>query len=155
MKIYKTQSKVIKDIKNGVLVIHGDVIFECSISIHASIHITFGNITAINITARDIIARDITARNITARDIIAGNIIASDITARDIIANDISADDISYHALCMAYESITCTSIEAKKEVCQEPICLDGELTIKSKIDDKTQEAMRLLRKEGYKIVKE
>ena len=62
MKVYKTQAQVEKDIKNGVLAIDGDVRFECSINIEASIN-----------------ARNITARNITASDITAGNINAGDI----------------------------------------------------------------------------
>ena len=59
MKIYKTQSEVEADIKNGVLAIEGDVKFECNISIEASIIVTNGNITAWDINARDINARDI------------------------------------------------------------------------------------------------
>lgn len=39
MKIYKTQQEVEADIKDGVLVIEGDVRFECSISIQGSIDI--------------------------------------------------------------------------------------------------------------------
>lgn len=62
MKIYKTQEEVEKDIKDGVLLIDGDVKFECSISIDASIR------------ARNITAWDITAGDITAWDINAGNI---------------------------------------------------------------------------------
>lgn len=54
MKIYTSQREVEKDIKDGILDIEGDVKFECSISIEASIHINAGNITARNITARDI-----------------------------------------------------------------------------------------------------
>ena len=57
MKVYKTQAQVEKDIKNGVLAIDGDVRFECSINIEASIN------------ARNINARDITAWDITAWDI--------------------------------------------------------------------------------------
>lgn len=55
MKIYKTQSEVEKDIKNGCLTIEGDVKFECSISISASINITAGDITARDITAGNIL----------------------------------------------------------------------------------------------------
>ena len=55
MKIYKTQSEVEKDIKNGVLAITGDVKFECSISIEANIDISAGNISAGNISAGDIL----------------------------------------------------------------------------------------------------
>ena len=57
MKIYTSQKEVEKDIKDGVLAIEGDVRFECSISIEASI--TAGNINARNITAWDINAWDI------------------------------------------------------------------------------------------------
>ena len=52
MKVYKTQAQVKKDIKNGVLAIGGDVRFECSINIEASIN-------AWNINARDINAWNI------------------------------------------------------------------------------------------------
>ena len=51
MKIYKTQREIEKDIKNEVLEIDGDVIFECSFSINASIKVTAGNITAKDINA--------------------------------------------------------------------------------------------------------
>ena len=57
MKIYTTQQEVEKDIKDGVLAIDGDVRFECSISISASINAW--DITALNITAWDINARNI------------------------------------------------------------------------------------------------
>ena len=103
MKIYKTQSEVEKDIKNGVLGIEGDVKFECSISIPASIRVNDGDITARNITARDINAGDITARN------------------------------ISYYAFCCVYQGIKCISIKAKRTPSKEPICLDGKLEIINK----------------------
>ena len=121
MKIYKTQAEVEKDIRNGVLAIEGDVKFECSISIEASIYITSGNITA-----GDINARDITAGDINARDITAGNINAGDITAWDI-----NARDILYYAFCCIYRSISCFSIKARKETHQKPICLEGKLEFK------------------------
>jgi hypothetical protein len=57
MKIYKTQQEVESDIKDGVLYIEDDVIFECSISINAFIY------------ARDINAGDIKAGDIKAWDI--------------------------------------------------------------------------------------
>ena len=107
MKIYKTQSEVEKDIKNGVLAIEGDVKFECSISIEAKIIVNAGNINA-----RDINAWDINAGDINARDINAGN--------------------ISYYAFCCVYNFIKCISIKASREVHQKPICLDGKLEIKN-----------------------
>ena len=134
MKIYKSQSEVEADIKNGVLAIEGDVKFECPISIDASIIITAGNITARDITAGDINALDITARNITA-----GNITARNITAWD----------ISYYAFCCAYQSIKCTSIKSRRQKAQEPICLDGKLKIKPKEDEDVERAIKLLEEKG------
>jgi len=116
MKIYRSQSEVERDIKDEILVIEGDVKFECSISIEASIKVICGNINA----------RNITARNITAWDITAG-----DITAGDITAGDITARDILYYAFCCVYKSIKCLSIKAKREIHHEPICLEGKLEIK------------------------
>jgi hypothetical protein len=109
MKIYKTQAKVEKDIKNSILRIDGDVKFECPISINASIFAT--------------------------GDIIAENIIARDIGVRNIIAWNIIAENISYHAFCCSYHSIECTKIKARGEKHQEPICLDGKLIIKDKVE--------------------
>ena len=159
MKIYKTQSEVEADIKNGVLAISGDVKFECPISIDASIIVTNGNITARNITARNINAWDITAWDITAGDINAGdinarninalNITARDITAWEINAGDINAGDISYHAFCSAYQSIKCTSIKSRRPKAQEPICLDGQLEIKPKEDEDVERAIKLLEEKG------
>ena len=165
MKIYKTQSEVEKDIKNGVLAIEGDVRFECSISISASIVVTDGNITARDITALninawdidagDIDAGNINAGNINAWDIDAGNITAGNINAWNINAEDINARNILYYAFCCVYQSIKCLSIKAKREIHQEPICLEGEVEIKkTELDDKTKEAIELLKKNGYKIVK-
>jgi hypothetical protein len=126
MKIYKTQKEVEKDIKDGVLEIEGDVKFECSISIEASIRVICGDINAVDINARDINAVDINARDINAWDINA-----RDINAGDIHAGDINAVDILYYAFCCVYESIKCLSIKAKRENHAEPICLDGSLEIK------------------------
>ena len=143
MKIYKTQREIEKDIKNGVLEIDGDVTFECSFSINASIKVNAGNITARDINAWNITARDINAGNITAGNINAGDINAWNITARNInagninagniTARDINARDISYYAFCVVYDSIKCISIKARREKAQEPVCLDGKLEIKQK----------------------
>ena len=145
MKIYKTQRAVEKDIKNGVLAIKGDVKFECSISIDASIiviagdinarDITAGNITARNITAGDVNAWDITAwdinvRDINVRDITACNVTAGNINARDINVRDITARNILYYAVCFAYNNIKCLSIKARRPVSKH-FCLDGKITIK------------------------
>jgi hypothetical protein len=140
MKTYKKQEEVEKDIKDEMLIINEDVNFECNISIEASIRV-YGDINACdikawNITARDITTRNIDAMNITARNIDAWDIKACDITARDITARnitawDINAMDILYYAFCSVYQSIKCISIKAKREIHQEPICLEGKLEIK------------------------
>ena len=126
VKIYKTQSEIETDIKNGVLVIQGDVKFECSISINASIKVISGNIDAkdiraldidaLNINAEDINAKDIraldiNAYNINARNIDAYNINAWDINAWNIDAKDINAEDIN--ALDIDVEDINAEDIRA------------------------------------------
>jgi len=108
MKIYKTNAEVESDVKDGILAIAGDVTFECSITINASI------------IAGDITARDINARNITARDI----------NARNITAWDITAEDILYYAFCSTYQNIKCKSIKATREKHSDPVCLEGKLEI-------------------------
>ena len=78
-----------------------------------------GNIDALNINANDIKANDINADNINANDIIA----------RDINSWNINAKNICYHAVCFAYNSIRCKSIEGRKENAKHFV-LDGELEI-------------------------
>jgi hypothetical protein len=144
MKIYKTQSEVEKDIKNGLLVIEGDVKFECSINIDASIVVTAGdltarditagdisvkNITAWNLTAWNISAGDISVKNLTAGDISAGDISVRNITARDITVRNISAEDISFYAICFAYSKFVCKSIKGRRDNSKYG-CLDGEVEI-------------------------
>ena len=139
MKIYNTQQEVEKDIKDGVLEINGDVKFECSITINASIRVIAGDINAHNINAHNINAHNINAHNIVAYNIIAArNIVAHNINAaHNIVACNIVACDVLYYAFCCVYQSIKCLSIKAKREKHQEPICLDGCLEI---IKEETQE---------------
>ena len=153
MKIYKTQAEVEADIKDGMLNIDGDVKFECSISIKASINagdIDAGDIDAGNINARNINAGDINAGDIDAGDIDARNINAWDINAKDINAGNINAKDILYYAFCCVYNSIKCKSIKAKRDKHQEPICLDGNIeykdeeeTVQIKIYKKSLDALK------------
>ena len=123
MKVYKTQADVEKDIKGGVLAIEGDVKFECSISILASIVVKAGNIKAGYINAWNINAWDINARDINAGNINAG---------------DINAGNILYYAFCCVYKSIKCFSIKAKREKFQAPICIEGSLEINPRKEIKT-----------------
>ena len=131
VKIYKTQSEIETDIKNGVLVIQGDVKFECSVSINASIKVISGNIDVKDIRAWDINADNIDARDINAEDIRAWDIDALDINAKDIRALNIDADNIVYNAFCSVYNSIKCLSVKASREVHSEPVCLEGKVEIK------------------------
>ena len=130
MKIYKNIEQLKADIKDNVLVVNEDVTFEFSFSIDANLKVN-GKITAMDITARDIKARDINAWDINAWNINAWNINAMDITAWDIKAGNINAGNISYHAFCCVYNSIKCTSVKARREKHQEPICLGGKLEFK------------------------
>ena len=113
MKIYKTQKEIEADIKDGVLTVDGDVKFEVSFSIFASLKI------AGNITARDINAGNITAWNITARDI----------TAWDITAWDINAGNINFYAVCFAYAKFVCNSIVGRRQN-SKYFSLDGKVKI-------------------------
>jgi cytoskeletal protein CcmA (bactofilin family) len=63
---------------------------------------------------------------------VSGNITARNINAWNITAGDITAGDISYYAFCCVYQNIKCCSIQARRISNQEPICLDGGLTIEA-----------------------
>ena len=140
MKIYTTQREIEADIKDGVLAIEGDVKFECSFAIKASIAVR-GNITARDINALDLTAYDINAHNLTVFDIIARNI---------------NAFDISYNAFCDVYNSIKCESIKSRRTVHSKPVCLDGRLTITPKTSTKEMTVAEVSKELGYdvKIVK-
>ena len=152
MKIYKTQLEIENDVKKGVLEIIGDVKFECSFRIEASIKVTgnifTGNISAENISARNISAGDISARNIfagnisagniSAWDISAGDISAGDISAENISAGDISAENISFYAVCFAYRKFICKTIKGSREN-SKYFCLDSEVIIKNKTKESSR----------------
>ena len=154
MKIYKTQEEVTADIKRGVLVIDGDVRFECDISIGASIVVTKGNLTCWDLNCFDLTCWDLDCRNLKCWNLTCFDLTCRDINCRDLICGNLKCRDLSYYALCFAYKSIKCTSYKARREVHQEPICLDGELTIVKKEDDATKEAIKLLESNGYTISK-
>jgi len=146
MKIYKTQEEIERDIVDGVLTIQGDVRFECSFSISASIRVIAGNINAC----------DINAWNIDACDIDAWNIDAWDINARNINARNIDACDILYYAFCGVYNSIKCIYIKGKRGKHNPPVCLDGQLTYKNKeeeVQEMTVEEVSKLVGKKVKIV--
>jgi hypothetical protein len=111
------------------------------------------NIDAWNINARDINAWNINARDINAWNINAVNINAVNIDAGNINAEDIDARDINYWAVCFAYKTFKCKSVKGRRENSKH-FCLDNEIEYIKK-DTATQEAIELLKKNGYKIVKE
>ena len=82
-----------------------------------------------NIVACDVIACKIKAHDIYANDIKADEIIANNIHAHNINAIDIKANDISYYALCFAYNSIKCKSIEGRRNNSKHFV-LDGVLEV-------------------------
>ena len=138
MKIYKTQAEVDKDIVNNTLTIQGDVRFEFHLKMKASLIIEAGNIEAWNIEA--------------------WNIEAWNIEARDIKARDIKARDISFYGVCWSYFSFKCKSIVSRRNN-SKYFCLDKEVEIlpdlPTPVSDATTEAIELLKKNGYKIIKE
>ena len=121
MKIYKTQEEIEADIKDDVLTVEGDVKFEVSFSITASLKITG------DIIAWDIIAGDINALNINAWNINALNINARDIEALNINARDINARNISFYAVCFAYVKFVCKSVIGRRDN-SKFFCLDGDV---------------------------
>ena len=111
-----------------------------------AIDINAGNIKAVNINSGDIKAMDINAQNIKALDINSGdinagninasninavNIKACDIKACDIKAWNIKANKISFYAVCFAYNTFVCNSIEGRSKN-SKYCCLDSDVVIKS-----------------------
>ena len=136
MKIYKTQEEIEADIKDDVLTVEGDVKFEVSFSITASLKITgdiiawdiiAGDINALNINAWNINALNINARDIEALNINARDINAWDIEAGDINALNIEAWDISFYAVCFAYVKFVCKSVIGRRDN-SKFFCLDGDV---------------------------
>ena len=156
MKIYTTQREIEADIKDGVLAIEGDVKFECSFAIKASIvvkgDINALNIDALNINALNITALNINARNIDAYNITAHNIDALNIDVLDINAHNITAVNILYNAFCNVYFSINCESIEARRSPHSKPVCLDGKLTITPKASTKEMTLAEVIKELGYDV---
>ena len=143
-------------IKNGVLEVDDDIeIAFDGFNIDARIKCRniyskgYGrDIIAWSIDAEDIIAWDINALNINALSISAW-----DIDALNIYAGNIDAGNINYSAVCFAYKTFKCKSVKGRRKNTKH-FCLDGEIEY-IKEDTATQEAIELLKKNGYKIVKE
>lgn len=87
--------------------------------------------------------------NIKAWDINARNINAWNINAWNIDARDINARDIIYYAVCFAYNSITCKSIQGCRDN-HKHFVLDGEIIYKTK--EKKQVTLELTDEQLSKI---
>ena len=136
--------------KTNTYYFYDDVTFNCNIDVSSNIearnvnggyikaeHISAWDIKAVGINVRKIYswnlkAFEIEAVNIDAHDISVCNIKAINIYAWDIKAKNINAFDISFNAICCAYETFVCNSIEGRREN-SKYFCLDGEVVIKSK----------------------
>ena len=77
-----------------------------------------------------------TDSNIFAQNIDAWDIDAWDIDAWDIDAWDIDAGDISYYAVCVAYISFACHSVQGRRKNSRH-FCLDGEIEYKTEEEGK------------------
>ena len=133
---YNERTNTYEFVENGVRM---DVEFRFNLVIDS--HIYAWNINARDINARDINARDINARNINTRDI----------NVEDINARDINAEDINYYAVCFAYQDITCTSIQGRRDNAKHFV-LDGEITIKPKEQPKKKVTLELTDEQLDKI---
>ena len=109
---------------------HLEITFDCKIPCNIKAYnIKAYNIQAYNIDAHNIDAHNIKAWNINANNIKAHNITAYDIDACNIYARNIDARNIEYYAFCIAYESLKCKLISARRENSFHK-CLDQEIEI-------------------------
>ena len=118
--------------ESNTYVFNDDVKFNFNLAVSAYIN-------AQNINAKDINAYDINAWNIKARNI----------KAMDIKARHINAGDISYYAVCFAYNSITCKSIQGCRDN-HKHFVLDNYIIYRSK--EKKQVTLELTDEELEKI---
>ena len=119
---YNKETNIYEFIENNRLI---DIKIDFDLNIEC-------NINAWNINASNINSGDINAWNINSGDINAWDINARDINARDINAIDINANNISFYAVCFAYKTFVCNSIEGRREN-SKYFCLDSDVVIKSK----------------------
>ena len=76
---------------------------------------------------------DFNGRNFTGRNFTGGDFTGRDFNGGDFNGSDFNGKKVSYWAFFNCYGSIKCESIECRRENHSEPICLDGELEIKTK----------------------
>ena len=119
---YNKETNIYEFIENNRLI---DIKIDFDLNIECDIN-------AWNINASNINSGYINAWNINSGDINAWDINARDINARDINAIDINANNISFYAVCFAYKTFVCNSIEGRREN-SKYFCLDSDVVIKSK----------------------
>lgn len=98
---------------------------------------------------------DFNGGDFNGRDFNGGNFYGWDFYGWDFNGGDFNGKNISYYAFFNCYGSIECDSIVGRCTQHAEPVSLEGKLIIREKKDDATEEAMKLLKEKGYKIVKE
>lgn len=118
---------------------HIDIELMFDLKIEANIearNINAYNIDAHNIYASVIYADSIYAHNIYAYYINAGDIDAGDIDAGNISAWNINADNISFHAYCIAFNTLTCKSYKGRRNnhIIK---CLDSQIKTKGESNDR------------------
>lgn len=123
---YNEETNIYIFSKNNKLI---DIKIDFDLSIECGIKAR--NINARGIKSGDIQAVNINAGNINASNINAVNIKACDIKAGDIKAWDIKANKISFYAVCFAYNTFVCDSIEGRSKN-SKYCCLDSDVVIKS-----------------------
>jgi len=128
----KDNEELRKLVRNGVLNCEDkNLICDFNIDIEASI-VNCGNIKCEDIKCWDINCKDINCHDIDSCDINSNNIKCHDINCDDIICYDIKCHNLSYHAICIAYQNITCNNIKARrKKHIQKAI--DGKIKIRKR----------------------
>ena len=87
------------------------------------------DINCYNINSDNIDAKNVDCCHINSKNIIANNINSRKIIATDIIADNIKANHIDYYAVCSAYHSLECKTIQGRKKNSKH-FCLDKEIEI-------------------------
>ena len=93
--------------------------------------------------------------NFYGRNWYGGEFNGGDWNGRNFNGGYFNGKNVSYYAFFNCYGSIECDSIAGRRTPHAEPVSLENKITIRKKKDDATEEAMKLLKEKGYKIVKE
>jgi len=129
MKIIKDNEELKSYIVGGVAKFYESI--KCDFDICIDADIEAWDIESHNIEAWNIDVYEIKAHNIEAWNVKAHNVKAHNVKVGDVQAFNIEAHNISYHAFCIAYQSLKCLSIEGRRKNSIHK-CLDSEIEIKN-----------------------